>query len=116
MEPKIGTDTIMKAKKFVSINLVVAEIPDEVEIKVGIMFLWPYVKGYEGGRLPAGTLLCCGQQLTRERYPELSAIMPAGDFYTFQLPDLEGKFLVDFHRDGSPTLASGCIYYETVKR
>lgn len=116
MEPKIGADTVIKAMRFVSIHLVIAEIPDEAEIKVGTMFLWPYVKGYEGGRLPDKTVLCGGQQLTREMYPELSAITPAGDFYTFTLPNLEGKFLVDFHKDGSPILASGCMYYETVKK
>lgn len=70
------------------------------------------------GLLPENTLICMGQVLRREDYPELSPIYAeTGGFYEFQLPDLTKKFIVGIDLEASEIQwGDGVVYYESLPK
>lgn len=101
--------------KFIGTDLNVLEIPEGGKVEAGTLFVVPYVEGVDGVRLPDFSILCCGQLLSRELYPELSSIYSdTGGFYEFIVPNLEGKFLLGFDLKGKPIKGSGAVYYQSV--
>lgn len=70
------------------------------------------------GLLPQGTVVCIGQVLKREWYPELSAIYAeTGNFYEFQLPNLTKRFIISVDLETNEIQwGDGVIYYESLPK
>jgi hypothetical protein len=109
------TVMMMPAYKFIGTDLKVLEIPTNAAVEAGTMFVVPYVEGAGDVKLPDFSVLCAGQRLSREYYPELSPLYSdTGGFYEFILPKLEGIFLLGFDEDGFPIKGSGAVFYRSI--
>ncbi len=95
----------------------------EPGIKAGMMAVIPHFEwdrdfsensdnAPEPPYLPNDAVICGGQVLSRELYPELSQIFSGGGgFYEFTLPDLVGRFIIGVKEDGTFQMGDGIVYY-----
>lgn len=64
------------------------------------------------GLLPEGTVLCAGQTLLREHYPELSRLYTeAGGFYEFQIPDMRRRFIIGVKSETNEIMWGDVVIY-----
>lgn len=90
---------------------------DSIKIPAGVMAVIPSVEwdDAEDRVMPENTILCAGQTLPRDHYPELSQIYHyTGGFNHFQLPDLMGKFIIGINEDGEVIRGDGIIYFKSI--